>query len=206
MKYLREAMEDYEYFHILDEQAKDQWVDDVTRTVAPKSYIWEHDWAVLLQWREKVAMKILGTADETAPAPPDDMFADGIEDGVYLAWTPPADTDLAGYDIWYGLYEGDEFFGGTINDKTATEAEIEGLIPGREYRLWIKAFDEAGNRSGASDIVTATPLGDEGDDDDDTDGSDDERGSDGSLENPNGVGVTTDKDADDDSAGSCGGW
>jgi glycosyl hydrolase family 123/fibronectin type III domain protein len=206
MKYLREAMEDYEYFHILDQAGDADWVDDVTRTVSPKTYVWEHDWSTLLGWRERVAQKILGTADDTPPAPPTDLTADGIEGGVYLEWTAPGDADLAGYDIWYALYDGDAFFGGTILDPAAEDGQIEGLTPKREYSLWIKAFDEAGNRSTASAIVTATPLDDLATDEDEASGDsngDDEDG--GDDENPNGVGVTS-HGADDDSATTCGGW
>jgi len=224
MKYLREAMEDYEYFHILDLRGDDGWVDDVTRTVAPKSYVWEHDWRTLLGWRERVAQKILGIADDTPPDAPTDLTAAGVALGVQLHWTLPAAEDLAGFDIWYGIYEDDAYFGGTIHDGTATGATITGLTPGREYRLWVKAFDEAGNRSASSAIVTATPLEEddadstEGDDDDNKpdDGNqetdDDDAGGDqpddDEQENRNGVEVAPAdaEEADDDNDAGCGGW
>lgn len=223
MKYLREAMEDYEYFHILDLRGENAWVDDVTRTVAPKSYVWEHDWRALLGWRERVAQKILGIADDTPPEPPADLTAAGIVAGVQLHWTPPTADDLAGFDIWYGLYEDDAYFGGTVNDGAATSATITGLTTGREYRLWVKAFDTAGNRSATSEVVTATPLEEEdaGDDDSDDnndqgDAADDDReadddhddgqADDDDQENRNGVEVApTADEADEDDAG-CGGW
>jgi hypothetical protein len=125
MKYLREAMEDYEYFHILDDQGDNEWVDAVTRTVAPKTYVWEHDWSALLGWRERVAQKILGISDDTPPAPPTAMTATGVVNGVQLNWTKPTAPDLAGYDIWYGLYEGDAFFGGTVENSAATGALVD---------------------------------------------------------------------------------
>jgi len=203
MKYLREAMEDYEYFHLLDEGGDEEWVDAVTRTVAPKTYNWEHDWRALLRWREKVAQKILGTADETPPGPPTEMSAEGIVDGVRLEWTKPTAADLAGFDIYYALYEDDQYLGGTINDDSATGAIVEGLLPGREYSLWVMAFDEAGNRSAASDVVTATPLEESGSD---SNSEDEESGDDEDEDNPNGVGVTaTDDDDDDEPAFGCGG-
>lgn len=227
MKYLREAMEDYEYFHLLDDMGFEGWVDSLTRTVAPKSYVWEHDWNALLGWRERVAQKILGLADDTPPEPPTAMAAVGVVDGVQLSWTPPTADDLAGYDIWYGLYETDEFFAGTINDDAATGAVIEGLTPGREYSLWAKAFDEAGNRSAESAIATATPLAEEddqpgdetpADEDDpppddeavpdipDSDDDDDDNDDNDTSDNRNGVSVTAGADDTKQSDAGCGGW
>ena len=158
MKYLREAMEDYEYFHLLDQAQEKSWVDDVTRTVAPKSYQWEHDWAVLLDWRRKVGQKIVGVLDETPPDPPTDVMAQPDVESVRLFWTAPDDTDLEGFDVWYGLYDADAFFGGSVDAQT-THATLGGLTADRDYRIWIRAFDENGNRSDPSEVVTATPQG-----------------------------------------------
>ncbi|NLH48955.1 MAG: DUF4091 domain-containing protein [Myxococcales bacterium] len=213
MKYLREGMEDYEYFHLLDNQGDAEWVDAVTRTVGPKSYVWEHDWSTLLNWRERVAQRILGTSDDTPPAPPTNLTAAGVANGVELTWTKPTAPDLAGYEFWYGLYEGDAFFGGSIDNAAATSAVIDGLMPGREYLLWVKAFDESGNRSADSEVVTATPT--EGDDDagkPDDDGGDDDAGGgdtgsdDDDQGNRNGVNVAEKSADDSDSASGCGGW
>jgi hypothetical protein len=161
MKYIRESMEDYEYFHLLDQRGDGDWVDGVVRTVAPKTYQWEHDGATLLEWRDRVAAKILGTLDETPPAPPTDLSAVGETDSIRLVWTPPADADLAGYDVWYGLYENDAYFGGSVG-AGAHGALLTGLAAGREYRAWVRSFDAMGNRSEASETVTATPTGDAG--------------------------------------------
>lgn len=207
MKYMREAMEDYEYFHILDERGDDAWVNDVVRTVAPKTYQWEHDWSTLLEWRERVAMKILGTLDETPPATPAGLAAEGEVGAIRLTWTPPADADLAGFDVWYGLYENDAYFGGSL-PAGAVEALVEGLAPSREYRLWMTAFDDAGNRSAPTGEVTATPLASkldgrrsDGDDDDPADGGDDDAEDDaprpGDEPSPNRVRVHAVDDADD---------
>jgi hypothetical protein len=121
---------------------------------------------------------------------------------------------LAGYEIWYALYEGDQFYGGQAS-AGATGAVVDGLVPGREYRLWMKAFDEDGNRSIASAEVTATPLaaGDGDDDDDDNDDNDDNNDSDdggrdsgasGDAHDQNSVGVT-EKHDDDPAPAGCGG-
>ena len=165
LKYLREGMEDYEYFHLLDGSGDAAWVSDVTRTVAPKTFQWEHDWQIVLDWRRKVAEKIMGTLDETPPDPPTALVAEPQVEAVMLSWTAPADADLDGYDIWYGLYDGDALFGGRA-DAGATQAQLSGLTPGRLHRIYIRAFDENGNRSAQSEQVTAVPLS-EGDDDDD---------------------------------------
>lgn len=198
MKYLRESMEDYEYFHLLDGQGDEEWVDDVTFTVAPKTYIWEHDWEVLLDWRRKVARKIMGTLDETPPAPPTDLAAAPGEHSATVTWTPPADSDLAGFDVWYAIYEGDRFWGGRAG---AADAEIVlgSLIAGREHTIWLNAFDTDGNRSADSDIATVTPTGPAVDDDAaDDDVADDDLDDDGPTD------LQADGD-DDDNPGGCGG-
>ncbi len=166
MKYLREGMEDYEYFHLLDTGGNEQWVDDVTRTVAPLTYQWEHDWEAVLDWRRKVAEKITGDLDEQAPGAPTNLSAQPQVEAVAVSWDAPSDEDLAGFDIWYGIYDGDEFFGGRV-DADRRSAVLQGLAPSREHSIWLKSFDENGNRSLASEIINATPLsGDIGDDDD----------------------------------------
>jgi Glycoside hydrolase 123, catalytic domain/Fibronectin type III domain len=163
IKILREAMEDYEYMHILDQTGEKEWVDDVTRTVAPKTNQWEHDWNKLLDWRRKVAEKILGTLDETPPDPPAALNATADVESVALTWTAPSDADLAGFDVWYAAYSGDEFFGGSV-DASTTSAAVNGLNPGQMYSFWVTAFDENGNRSDPSDSAEVEPLGEEGDD------------------------------------------
>ncbi len=168
MKYLREAMEDYEYFHLLDDAGYSDWVDDLTRTVAPKSYIWEHDWQKLLDARERAAKKLLGTLDEIPPAPPTNLHATAGDYSITLSWTPPGDADLAGFDIWYGAYEGDRYFAGSVG-KDVTTFQINDLEAHRPYTVWMNSFDDAGNRSADSASVSATPTApaddDAGDDD-----------------------------------------
>ncbi|MBZ0271080.1 DUF4091 domain-containing protein [bacterium] len=211
MKYMRESMEDYEYLHILDERGDGDWVDGVVRTVAPKTFQWERDWRAMLGWRERVAKKILGTLDETPPAPPASLTATGQVEAIELSWMPPGDADLAGYEIWYGIYSGDAYFGGAV-DAGASAATIEGLAAGRTYRAWVHAFDVEGNRSAASDIVTATTLA--GGDDDAADAGDDDAATNDEDErhNPNGVSVESSggqddfaaEDDDEAASGACG--
>ena len=202
IKYLREAMEDYEYFHILDEMGEEQWVDDITRTVAPKTFHWEHDWARLLDWRRKVAEKILGTLDEVAPAPPMALAAIGQVEAIELSWTAPADEDLGGYEIWYAIQSGDEYYGGSV-DGAATGAVLVGLVPNREHTIWVQAFDTNGNHSTDSATVTATPQADETVDDDDLD-DDDSRQNAVRLESKSTDDTKSANDDEDDSIGGCG--
>lgn len=158
IKVLREAMEDYEYFILLDQSGSDEWVDDLVRSVAPKSFQWEHDWEKLLYWRKIVAEKIMGTLDEDAPDPPNNLSGTAMNQAVELSWTAPQDADLDGFDIWYALYEGDAFFGGTVDTSTTT-ALVEGLTAETEHMFWVRAFDTNQNRSEDSDIVRVTPFG-----------------------------------------------
>jgi hypothetical protein len=188
MKYLRKAMEDYEYFRLLDQQGDGPWVDAMMLAVAPSSIAWEHDWATLVDWRRKAGEKIAGTLDETPPDPPTNLAGTPLVRGASLSWTPPAAPDLAGYDVHYAIYQGDDFFGGTVG-ATATGAVVENLVPGREHLLWVNAFDANGNRSADSAVVTVTPLA--SDDDSSPSGGDDQSG--GADDDAGGAG---DDDAD----------
>jgi hypothetical protein len=195
MKYIRESMEDYEYFHLLDQMGYSDWVDNLTQTVAPKTFQWEHDFATLLNWRKMAAEKILGTLDETPPDPPTNLAATGLVGSIALTWTKPTATDLAGYNIHYAIYQGDDFFGGKVG-ADATGATVDGLPAGREISLWVVAFDQNMNLSADSAVVTATPLA--ADDDDDDDDASPDAGNDGDSggssdddeHNPNGVSVS----------------
>jgi len=206
IKALREAMEDYEYFHILDEMGESDWVDDVTRTVAPKTYLWEHDPFVILDWRRKAAEKILGTLDEIAPDPPTAVTAVGQVEAVELSWTAPDDADLAGFDIWYSIYDGDRFFGGSV-DADAIGATVVGLTANREHIFWVRAFDENGNRSDDSDPVTATPSAeDTGDDDTDEEPNPTLVEVSGISGGSDGDNADRENGDEDDNFTGCGGW
>ncbi len=196
IKILREAMEDYEYFVLLDNAGEKEWVDDITRTVAPKTYQWEHDWEKLLAWRKIMAEKILGTLDEVPPDPPTSVTAQAQVESVDLSWTAPSDSDLAGFEVWYAIYEGDAFFGGSV-DAATTAITVAGLAPEQEHMFWIRAFDETGNRSEDSDIATSTPQGD----------SSTESGPNSVYLKDPGEGDDADRgDADEDEFCGCGGW
>ena len=194
MKYLREGMEDYEYFHLLDLAGYEDWVDGVTLTVAPKTWQFERDWERVLDWRRKVAEKILGELDEIPPAAPTDVDGTPDIEAVELTWTAPTAPDLAGYEIWYVIYEGDELFGGMV-DANATGARLLGLMPGRDHVIWVQAFDLNGNRSAPSEEITVRTLA-EGDDD---------NGDDDDQHNRNGVSAEGITAGDDDGGGNAAG-
>lgn len=158
IKVLREAMEDYEYFILLDQGGEQEWVKDIVRTVAPKTYQWEHDWEKLLRWRKMVAEKILGTLDEQPPDPPNGLAGFAMNQAVELSWNAPPDADLDGFEVWYAVYEGDAFFGGNV-DAATTTVQVNGLMAETEYMFWVRSFDTNGNRSEDSEIVQITPLG-----------------------------------------------
>lgn len=205
IKILREAMEDYEYFHILDEMGENEWVDAVTRTVAPKTYQWEHDWQKLLDWRTTVAKKILGTLDEAPPASPTELVGTPGVEAVDLSWTAPDDADLAGYDVWYGLFPGDRLFAGSLG-AGVTAATVENLPAGEKILLWVNAYDGQGNRSDDSDIVEVTTLA-AGDDDTGDDSYDRNSVRIGKPADDDDDGAESSGDDDDDGLNSgCGGW
>ncbi len=60
MKMIREGMEDYEYFHILDEMGEEAFVNAEVGAFATKSWIWSHDSTRLFNIRERMAQRIVG--------------------------------------------------------------------------------------------------------------------------------------------------
>jgi len=63
MKMIREGMEDYEYFHILDGMGEQAYVDEELERVASKTWSWSHNSARFFNIRERMALKIQGTPE-----------------------------------------------------------------------------------------------------------------------------------------------
>ena len=99
--------------------------------------------------------------DITPPGAPTGLTATGVLGAVNLAWTAPADTDIAGYNIYRGTTIGGEgsipinsslVTGVTYSDNTG--------VTGTPYYYVVKTVDTSGNSSPASSEVTGTPLAD----------------------------------------------
>ena len=102
---------------------------------------------------------VIGFPDNIAPGAPTGLIATGVLGAVNLAWTAPADTDIAGYNIYRGTTIGGEgsipinsslVTGVTYSDNTG--------VTGTPYYYVVKTVDTSGNSSPASSEVTGTPL------------------------------------------------
>lgn len=77
---------------------------------------------------------------------------------VLLSWGANTESDLAGYEVYYGTSSGQ--YGAAINVGKVTSYTVSGLNSGTFF-FALKAYDTSGNRSGfsseASVTITETP-------------------------------------------------
>ncbi len=117
---------------------------------------------------------VAAVTDTTAPSPIIDLQVVSADTTrVVLTWTAVGDDNLLGralrYDLRVSTQSFDELTFGFApqavdepDPKPAWEAdtlEVRNLLPGTRYYFAVKAVDDAGNRSTASPVVTATTAG-----------------------------------------------
>lgn len=103
---------------------------------------------------EDYTVTITGTtADTQAPTVPTALAASNITDtSVSLSWTASTDNiAVTGYEVFEG--------NSSLGTVTGTTANVTGLIAASAYSFKVRAFDEAGNNSGFSNIVNVTTTG-----------------------------------------------
>jgi len=77
--------------------------------------------------------------------------------GITVSWKANTETDLAGYNVYYGTSSGK--YSACINVGNVTSYKINNLTQGSTYYFIVTALDNAGNESADSDEVSATlPL------------------------------------------------
>jgi hypothetical protein len=185
LKMLREGIEDYEYFTILDGMDLADFVQAEVEARASRTYQWDHDPLALENSRQRLAARILGTLDTEAPDAPTGLATAVGVTSVTLTWDGALASDVAGYEVSLARYPGERVL--VLSTDAATRsAEFTGLEEWKPVTLTVRAFDLAGNRGPWADEVTATPRAPEADDDsgdddtgDDTSSDDDDNDDDG---------------------------
>ncbi|MER7499009.1 glycosyl hydrolase family 18 protein [Nonomuraea pusilla] len=101
---------------------------------------------------------VTGGGDTTAPSVPGNLRSTGVTSGsVSLAWDASTDNvAVTGYEIYRG--------GTLVTTVTGTTHTDTGLTANTAYTYTVRARDAAGNRSAASNSVTATTTGGSGND------------------------------------------
>jgi chitodextrinase len=91
-----------------------------------------------------------GGGDTTPPTAPSSLAVTGTtSSSATLAWTASTDNvGVAGYAVYRGATQ--------VGTTTSTSFTDTGLAAATQYSYTVKAFDAAGNRSAASNAVTAT--------------------------------------------------
>ena len=171
LKLLREGMEDYEYFRLLDNMGQEAFVQTEVESKAPTTYQWEKDPGQIEMTRHRVASMILGTLDIDPPAAPTGLSATPGSLSLVLNWTPNTEPDIFGYEISFSRYPGERIAAATVDDLT-TQVAFEGLEQGKPYYMTVRTIDESTNKSPWAAEISAMPE-EPGDDDDDDDNNDD---------------------------------
>ncbi|PKV49045.1 putative secreted protein (Por secretion system target) [Aquimarina sp. MAR_2010_214] len=93
------------------------------------------------------------TGDTQAPSIPEGLTASDVtETTLTLSWNAATDNvGVTGYDIYQGTT--------LLGSANSTSASITGLTANTAYQFSVKAKDEAGNVSGASNTVDVTTTG-----------------------------------------------
>lgn len=105
-------------------------------------------------WDTETAHTVIGKSDP--PAAPTSFTATAQPGGVLLEFVPPADLDLAAYEIYHAptgdpIPTDPQF----IIAAPAISFVVTGLTAGEDTDFWIKAKDTSGNRSSAVGPETA---------------------------------------------------
>jgi len=94
-------------------------------------------------------VEVTGDGDSTPPAAPSGLRTTSVgTSSIGLAWTAPADPDVARYTVFRD--------GTKVATVTGTSATVSGLTPATAYAFTVKAEDAAGNISAASAPLTVT--------------------------------------------------
>jgi hypothetical protein len=89
------------------------------------------------------------------PSTPQNVTATGVELGIIVSWSPNPEADLDHYEVWRGTSSGGEtFYANTGNTRFVDYAVSLGVT----YYYKVRAVDFAGNKSGFSSEVSASPI------------------------------------------------
>ena len=77
-------------------------------------------------------------------------------ESLFLEWSPNSESDLAGYNVYYGISSGS--YGDPIDVGNVTSYELTELDAGVRYYVAITAYDTADNESEKSDEENGVPA------------------------------------------------
>lgn len=100
-------------------------------------------------------MPVDAKAETDAPAAPTSLSARQRPSSIELKWNAPTDEDLASFTI---LREVDGEWNTIAREDTLTMFVDNSVEQGKTYTYKVIAVDYSGNRSEASETITATPL------------------------------------------------
>ncbi|MFH1706976.1 MAG: kelch repeat-containing protein [Planctomycetota bacterium] len=88
------------------------------------------------------------SVDITPPQPVGNLSSAPGNQRVTLTWTPPVDTDVAGYRIYYRKPVDDQVTAWTLaGSGAATSFAVTGLANGATYEFMVAAYDLSGNQT-----------------------------------------------------------
>ena len=103
------------------------------------------------------SLTVNASADTTAPAAPQSLLVSSTGPGqISLSWPANAEGDLAGYEIFRQAVAAPGYARIASVAAGATSYTDFSVTSGASYQYYIKAYDTSFNRSGASNVVTAS--------------------------------------------------
>lgn len=92
--------------------------------------------------------------DRFPPSPPQNPRAIAVPGAVEMSWSPNAESDLAGYNVYRS--QGGPFQKLNPEPLAVSLFRDATVDPGRQYRYEVRAADRSGNESGPSEEVSLT--------------------------------------------------
>ncbi|MCE9584357.1 MAG: fibronectin type III domain-containing protein, partial [Planctomycetes bacterium] len=96
--------------------------------------------------------------DTIPPAPPTGLAATPGDTTVALTWSPNAETDLGGYNVYYRATGATTWITANGTPLALTSFTVTGLIDGTSYDFTVTALETEPTESAGCAVVAATPV------------------------------------------------
>lgn len=85
------------------------------------------------------------------------VYAPVFAAGVRMSWNPNQESNLLGYNVYYGTVS--HVYSSSINAGTSTAVEIGDLQPGQTYYMAVTAYNAGGESEFSDEVSITMPAG-----------------------------------------------